>query len=226
MGRERRTSYKSQLVPEGGFTSILNVPATQGSLLASRVRDVLQETSSPQGLRPGVQERPGRSVVGTLTKANPFPRPSCGRQLCPWSAKNEDCNERCYRENICYKTFCNECWREKEQALDQGGTNRKQQQQSLEGNDIPEEAYIKEKSKFVVTRMRTHLLDYRQAMAKASRRRGGDTRDRGEAREEVEGEDTSSWMADHVLERHGGQASENPLDDFESTSCKYSSSAE
>ena len=106
------------------------------------------------------------------------------------------------------------CWREKEQELDQGGTQQ-QQQQGLEENDIPEEAYIGETSKSLVTRVRTHLRDYRQAMAKASTRRGGNTRDRGEAREEVEGEETSSWMADHVLERHGGRASENPQDDFE-----------
>ena len=57
-----RQATKANWFRKGGFTSIINVPATPGSLLASRVRYVLQETSSPQGLRPGVQERPGRSV--------------------------------------------------------------------------------------------------------------------------------------------------------------------
>ena len=84
---------KANWFRKGGHTSIVNVPATLNSELANRVKKVFKETTSPQGLRPGVQERPGRSVVGTLTRSNPFPRETCGRQLCPWVARGDSCFE-------------------------------------------------------------------------------------------------------------------------------------
>ena len=206
---------KANWFRRGGHTSILNVPATLGSELANRVREVFQTTTAPPGLRPGVQERPGRSVVGVLTKANPFPRESCGRRLCPWFARGEPCYERCYRESVCYIIFCKVCRREAaERATQDSQQEEEEEQEGREVTDTKEKAYIGETSNTLPTRTETHLEVYSQAM-RPGRRQGGNPRRQGEEREEEEGEETSSWMADHMMEAHGGQKSEDPFEDFE-----------
>ena len=61
-----------------------------------------------------------------------------------------------------------------------------------------------------MTRLTSHLTDYRQTIAKASRRKGADTREGREQGRELEGEEgevakLSSWMFDHSNEAHGGK---------------------
>ena len=185
---------KADWFRKGGFTSVLNVPATPGSELAGRVEEVLRTVPGPTGSRPRVQERPGRSILAQLTTNTTFPRESCGRKYCPWVARGEACWERCYRENICYVAFCLKC-RERQQQQNPGGAN------TVEG------AYLGECSRSIVFRIESHFTNYRQTMNK-QRRRGGFNP--GEA-----SEDTSSFMADHIREEHGNQASDNPFDDFE-----------
>ena len=51
--------------------SVLYVPATRGSELASRVAKVLYTLPSLAGLKPRVQEVPGRSVTANLTNLTP-----------------------------------------------------------------------------------------------------------------------------------------------------------
>ena len=180
---------KANWFRKGGFTSVLDVPATPGSELAGRVEEVLRTVPGPGGCRPRVQERPGRSVLAALTSNNTFPRESCGRSLCPWVAREEACWQRCYRENICYVAFCLRC-------------RERQQQQHPDGTSLTEGAYLGESSRSIVFRIGTHFTSYRQAMSKQRRR-------------EATNEETSSFMADHMREEHGGQNSENPHDDFE-----------
>ena len=183
---------KANWFRKGGYTSVINVPATSGSQLANRVEEVLQRTTLPEGCRPRVQERPGKSVLDWLTNSNTFPRESCGRAMCPWVARDEACWEKCYQDNICYVAFCLQC--------------RAEQLQQDE-NNFTEGAYIGESRKSVVTRIESHFASFRQAMAKQRRQLTTDTNDAPE--------ETSSFMADHVREKHGGNTSQNPHKDFE-----------
>ena len=185
---------KADWFRKGGFTSVLNVPTTPGSELAGRVEEVLRSVPGPTGCRPRVQERPGRSVLAQLTTNTTFPRESCGRKYCPWVARGEACWERCFRENICYVAFCLKC-------------RQRQQQQNPGQTSHTEGAYLGESSRSIVFRIESHFKIYKQSMNK--QRRGG-VSNPGEASEE-----TSSFMADHMRDEHGGQASNNPFDDFE-----------
>ena len=209
-------STKANWFRKGGHTSIMNVPATLGSELANRVKGVFQETTSPMGLRPGVQERPGRSVVGTLTRSNPFPRETCGRQLCPWGARGDSCFDRCYRESICYVAFCKICQREEAETVP---AQQPDTPPATEISSTTKKPYFGESSRSLPTRTSSHFTDYRQTMQRSRRRPGQDrgqeqTREMEEGEGE-EGEETSSWMADHIREKHGGIGSDNPNDDFE-----------
>ena len=134
----------------------------------------------------------GKSVLDWLTNSNTFPRESCGRAMCPWVARDEACWEKCYQDNICYVAFCLQC--------------RAEQLQQDE-NNFTEGAYIGESRKRVVKRIESHFASFRQAMAKQRRQLTADTNDAPE--------ETSSFMADHVREKHGGNTSQNPHKDFE-----------
>ena len=112
--REGGKPTKSNWFRSAGYTSVLCVPATKGSELASRVTKVLETLPSPDGLKPRVQEVPGRSVTASLTKSNPFPRSTCGRQQCPWTGRGEECKEKCYQDSICYYAVCEICAEERD----------------------------------------------------------------------------------------------------------------
>ena len=66
--------------------------------------------------------------------------------------------------------------------------------------------------------MRTHFRDYRQSMKK-QKARGGNQATTNQPEVSVddpeESEETSSWMTDHMMEKHKGKISENPQQDFE-----------
>ena len=85
------------------------MPATKGSRLATAVQEVLDTVPGPRGSRVLTQERPGSSVKSVLVTSNPFPRASCGRRYCPWTAKGLDCREKRYRENVGYAARCTRC---------------------------------------------------------------------------------------------------------------------
>jgi hypothetical protein len=144
-----------------------------------------------------------------LTKANPFPRTTCGRRLCPWFSRKEDCQERCYRASICYILFCKVCRREAAGQATQD--SQQEEQEDREVTDTQEKAYIGETSNSLPTRIEDHLEAYSQAMRPGRRQGGNPRRQVGESEEE----ETSSWMADHMMEAHGGQKSEDPFEDFE-----------
>ena len=80
---------------------MITVPATANSRLASVVQQVLYTVPGPRDMKTKVSEQWGRSVKQTLVKANPFPRETCDRELCPWR-RGEACRERCYREGVGY----------------------------------------------------------------------------------------------------------------------------
>ena len=222
--REGGKASKADWFRKGGFTSVLNVPATQGSLLAKEVAKVLQEYTSPDGLRPRVQERPGRSVKCILTKSNPFPTDTCGRSLCPWNARGEKCQEKCYKESICYVAFCRQCRAETEEQESSQEHESSQEQEQESSQRVKEQAYIGETSRSIVSRIRSHVRDCKQVLTKVRARRGARAQTSSQASQasaassqasQADPEETSSWMADHIVEAHEGRSSEEPLDDFE-----------
>ena len=93
---------KSNWFQKSGATNLLRVPATPDSGLAKAVEAALGRTAAPTGLQAKVVEEPGRSVKSVLVRSNQFPRKSCGRKLCPWMARGEECMERCYVEGVTY----------------------------------------------------------------------------------------------------------------------------
>ena len=181
---------KSNWFRSAGYTSVLYVPATKGSELASRVAKVLETLPSPAGLKPRVQEVPGRSAIASLTKSNPVPRPTCGRRHCPWRARGEDCYEKCYQDSICYFAVCKACAEEREGA----------------GQEQKDKVYLGESSRSSTYRSRRHFEDYLQAAAKMGRR----TRPSASQGQQ----DTSSWMADHFRDQHGGNLPGDPMTAF------------
>ena len=63
----------------------------------------------PVGTSVKVVERPGPPITRGLSRNNPFPRLSCGRNKCPLADSNRGCREDCSSEGILYAAFCKKC---------------------------------------------------------------------------------------------------------------------
>ena len=95
---------------KAGFTTILSIPTTPGSIMAREIKTRLQGCSSPGRTRTGVMEGGGRTVGQILSgKRNPFPRQSCMRKECPLEGVEGGCKGLCYKEGVGYSGHCNRC---------------------------------------------------------------------------------------------------------------------
>ena len=110
--------------------------------------------------------------------------------------------------------FCKICRREDAKVVP---AQQPDNQPATEVSTTTEKPYFGESSRSLPTRTSSHYTDYRQIMQR-SRRRLGQDREQEQTREteeEEDGEETSSWVADHIRNQLGGISSENPCDDFE-----------
>jgi hypothetical protein len=107
----------------------------------------------------------------------------------------ESCRQRCYRESVGYMGRCRRC------AVAQCQEGRKEK-------EIVWETYQGETSRSVVSRAREHYNNYRAAMKKPP-----PARTSSQAGEE--GEEGSSWLADHARSHHGGVISNDPCEDYD-----------
>ena len=173
-------------------TGVFNVPTTKDSWLAKTVQQVFCTVPGPEGSSILVTERPGRSVRANLCTANPFPRASCGRSLCPDTLNGKSCRDRCYRESVGYAARCLRC-------------HNSQVAQGVKEEDIKEKVYLGESSRSLPTRQGLHVRDYVQDIKKSKKSRNGEeerVRRGSDDEDEDEGSPVSSWMADHVRECH------------------------
>ena len=115
-----------------------------------------------------------------ISRNNPFPRDKCTRTDCLYLEGN--CKEHCYREGIIYEATCLRC---KELDQEEGMPT------------LPDQIYIGETSRTLMTRYRNHLRDYKKAPQTLNQE------------PDLEG---SSWMMDHSIQKHGGPG--NYLTDF------------
>ena len=210
--KEEREKYReeqggkttsSDWMRKGGATTVINISATKDSKLAVAIEKALASCPAPTGTKTKVQERPGRSVREALVKGNPFPRPSCGRNSCPWVGRQEDCKDRCYREGVGYLASCKICTSEQQAA-------------GIEEDKIVHSVYVGESHRSLPFRLARHFQEYR-AMLRKGRRGGGGRGGRGGGGRGGQGgggRASSSWMWDHVLEAHEGQGSEVVHEDF------------
>ena len=210
---------KSDWFRKSGATGVFNLHATHGSWLANTVQKVFNTVPGPEKTKILVTERPGRSVKSVLCTANPFPCPSCGRQLCPDTARGQDCRDLCYRESVGYAGRCKRCITAQITA-------------GVPEEDVKHSVYLGESSRSLPSRSSFHFRDYSQEMKKKktgskkvrdeeSRREEGEGGGRGRrgSEEEEDGEGMpaaiSSWMAEHSRECHGGVISADPSQDYE-----------
>ena len=104
-----------------GASTVISVPATEGSKLASKVREALAAAPDPTGCKTLVVEQPGPSVRQGLVRSDPLPRGSCGRPLCPWAKTEEECRMRCFREGVGYVGRCRRCYLSQVKEGGEGG---------------------------------------------------------------------------------------------------------
>ena len=89
-----------------GATATLSIPATRNSCLAKMIRETVSRHPGPVGTSVKVVERPGPPITRGLSRNNPFPRLSCGRNKCPLADSSRGCREDCSSEGILYVAYC------------------------------------------------------------------------------------------------------------------------
>ena len=109
--RERRAEIKiekkSSWYTKGGFDTVLFVPPTPGSVLASSLKRMQETTRSRRDWGFRVVELGGRSIKSQLQTPDPAKPDSCGGTDClPCLSGNWGI---CGRNNVCYKICCEWC---------------------------------------------------------------------------------------------------------------------
>ena len=115
--RRRMTGVKEPAPP---VTSVLFVPKTQDSGLATRLMEAEHRLAAITKERVRVVERGGKSVLQLLHTDNPFAGAPCGRDTCiPCNYSKKDKRENCDKRGILYETFCIRCQKlQEEQGLE------------------------------------------------------------------------------------------------------------
>ena len=137
-----------------------------------------------------VVEKPGVSIHTGMAKNNPYPRPECGRDTCPYLRAGQECLELCSKENVVYEAECTKC---EDAQIEEGSQT------------IIRKVYYGETSRTLHHRSKQHLGDQRRAVGRLSRE------DPNTIRVEPE---QSSWIMDHALECHGGAQGLDPARDI------------
>ena len=165
------------------------VPTTPGSSLAKGLREILKQSQGPIGTSVKVIERPGKTIHSGLAPNNPFPRQRCHRTDCPYLVSGELCKERCLSVGLTYKGTCTICEYQQED-------DRIPEEQRIQ------ELYIGESSRTLYARTQEHIRDYKKA-----------ARDRI-IPDPLDPDKKSSWMWDHMVQKHGSPRDIDPLKDF------------
>ena len=146
---ERRKATKDDKATwfrKGGDTATIMVSSNQGSALAKGIRELLQVVKGPIGTSVKVTERPGRTIHTGIAPNNPFLRPKCHRDDCPYAVAGELCKERCLAVGLIYKGTCMIC-------------EQHQDDDTVPEEDRTREIYIGESSRTLYSRVQEHIRD-------------------------------------------------------------------
>ena len=130
--------------PAPPVTSVLFVPKTQDSGLATRLMEAEHRLAAITKERVRVVERGGKSVLQLLHTNNPFAGAPCGRDTCiPCNNSKKEKRENCDKRGILYETFCIRC----------------QELQKAQGQEATNYIYVGKSSRAMADRGAEHLDD-------------------------------------------------------------------
>ena len=101
---------------KGETTSTMNVAATPGGALKSKISEALRDVKGPDGGKTQIIERGGKPIFAGIEKRDPFQKQGC--------AYGEQCfvdeGTNCAQTNVCYEIACTMCEGKPDEASEEG----------------------------------------------------------------------------------------------------------
>jgi hypothetical protein len=117
-------SAKEGWYKQGGYTSVLWVPATPEGELVERLKRKLEKTTAPEGTKMRLVQRGGKLSSRELTSGGKSQKGNCRRekcQPCEEGGEEEGSKGACYKGGIGYSGICSRCPEEdREKGIEEG----------------------------------------------------------------------------------------------------------
>ena len=204
--RKRGNGNKKKQAPGGktSVKSVLFVPYTKHSELASRLRENEEKMEAMTGYRLKVVEKVGTKIVDILHKADPWAGEDCGRRRCLMCmTKKEEGKQNtqdCKKRNCVYQTSCMNCTRRQDMEVEEKFANQGKRKIEEEKRKIKRYIYIGESNRSPYERGLEHQDDITYCK-------------------------TSSHMLRHLLEAHEEEEEDWDKVKFSMKVIKYSRTA-
>ena len=157
--RNKSNKNKTDWFKQKGYKLTVQVPATRNEEHGLIIKNSLEGRSGEKIL---LQEKFGRTIVGSLAKNNPSPPDRCTRHDCIPCAHGM-ANNKCYQPNIGYRILCdrapcnnNIIMTDRELQTN----NLRRQLDKLRPGDQPPALYEGESFRSSYTRMKSHWSNY------------------------------------------------------------------
>ena len=149
--------------------AVLFVPYTANSVLASEIRETVQQLRPWTRLNIKIVERAGNKIQDILSKSDPWDSIDCNREgcfSCDSATKYENCKFRnCHQRSILYETWCETCRKKNskkneksDEKLERGENNMKRKRENKVDDD-QKYRYIGESSRSIFERGKEHKSD-------------------------------------------------------------------
>ena len=153
----KRGKRRLQRIENKEIKSVIFVPHTRKSGLATELREQEQKLQEVTGERIKIVEKAGRKLENILAGRDPWKGKDCGRENCflcnTKILTGKDLNRDCTKRNILYEIRCLSCEKQEREKLTDG--DKEKEKDLLKNMEIPK--YIGESSRSAYERGYEHL---------------------------------------------------------------------
>ena len=159
----RKPPTKPEKPGPSDIKSVMFVPYTSHSELATRLRDSEEKLKQMTGYRFKIVEKVGNKLVDLLHKADPWAGEKCDREnclLCETKVKEKRTNAQdCHKRNCVYQTYCITCTKRQDKRIEEKYKEMGEKRIEEEKKKAKRFIYIGETSRSVFERGLEHKND-------------------------------------------------------------------
>ena len=159
----KRPPAKTGKAGPSDIKSVMFVPYTAHSELASRLRESEEQLKQMTGYRIKIVEKVGNKLVDLLHKSDPWAGDNCGRErclLCETKVKENKVNTQdCHKRNCVYQTYCRTCTERQDRRIEEKYKEMGEKKIEEEKRKAKRFIYIEETNRSVFERGIEHQHD-------------------------------------------------------------------
>ena len=105
--KKQKQRKRDNWYEEGGYSTVLFVPCTPGSILTKRLKEAEARSQEDREWKVKIVEMGGQTLRSQVSRSDPWAGKQCGRENC-FPCKQEKGGE-CRRKNVGYIISCQKC---------------------------------------------------------------------------------------------------------------------